>query len=417
MQKLKHEEDVLKSRCIHFRRCHCFLALISISWIILEIWTRQYSMMMLHLALLASSLLNIIVIMRYINQTSLEEMRDRVQMTLNSLSLIHMIICILTHIPMCLVFQKMTITPCVFILVALLPMIVFEPKDVHLMIPVQILCFGCMLLVRFVPLESIPILRNFYKTSPYMMNVDILACFSIFSIIMVLVHYLNQQYVLRSIELISMMNLKDSFISKVSHEIRTPLFGILGYAFELRKENLSEEQKNKAQVIENCANDILRIVNDILDFNKMRTDGFVLKKNCFDLPKMIKDTLTMHSASLKEKLLKFVHKSDELPKYVIGDELRLKQIIMNLMSNAIKYTHKGSITVKTSTANYNGDNFNFIFEIKDTGIGIKEGEISNLFLPFRQVHEENTGQASTGLGLAISKVLVNMMGFVKHIKI
>src|SRR5690606_7473585 len=117
-----------------------------------------------------------------------------------------------------------------------------------------------------------------------------LACFSIFSIIMVLVHYLNQQYVLRSIELISMMNLKDSFISKVSHEIRTPLFGILGYAFELRKGNLSEDQRSKAQVIENCANDILRIVNDILDFSKhqfvnvyeidkMRTDGFVLKKN------------------------------------------------------------------------------------------------------------------------------------------
>jgi len=206
---------------------------------------------------------------------------------------------------------------------------------------------------------------------------------------------------------------KSIFLANMSHELRTPLNGILGFTqiFKL-DQNLSDEQRSGIDVIHRSGEHLLSLITDILDLSKIEADRIELNPINFRLDTCLKNIIDLFKIRCKTKGLIFVYEAlSHLPKSVHADEKRLRQILINLLGNAIKFTKEGQITLK---AGYHNEQIRF--QVEDTGAGISEEEIMDIFKPFHQVGDKTLHAEGTGLGLTITKKLVEMMGGELHVK-
>ncbi|MHB1922124.1 MAG: ligand-binding sensor domain-containing protein, partial [Chitinophagaceae bacterium] len=206
---------------------------------------------------------------------------------------------------------------------------------------------------------------------------------------------------------------KSIFLATMSHEIRTPMNGVIGMASLLSETSLSEEQQEYAEVIRNCGESLLNVINDILDFSKIESGKLELDLESFDLRSCVEGVLDVFAGKASQIGLDLVYQIDyNVPSQVIGDELRLRQILLNLVGNAMKFTRSGEIFVGVHLHQKEvEDSLTLDFEVRDSGIGIPEDKIHRLFKAFSQVDSSTTRKyGGTGLGLAICVRLVELMG-------
>ncbi|MEZ5045759.1 MAG: ATP-binding protein [Chitinophagaceae bacterium] len=205
--------------------------------------------------------------------------------------------------------------------------------------------------------------------------------------------------------------LKEKFMANMSHEIRTPLNAIIGFTKRLDKTPTTNQQRQFLDVIQSSSSNLLRIVNDILDFSKIEADMLLIEKIPFFLPKLMKTLKTFFDDKAAEKNITFqILKENSVPNYLIGDQNRLYQILLNLLNNAIKFTEQGSIQLHIHQKEIIENTCILIFEIHDTGIGIPEHKLQSIFERFEQVDIDTTRKyGGTGLGLSIVKQLVHLM--------
>lgn len=203
---------------------------------------------------------------------------------------------------------------------------------------------------------------------------------------------------------------KSQFLANMSHEIRTPMNGILGMA-QLLIMNLQDEQKGMAMIIKTSGDNLLKIIDDILDISQIEVGKVRLSQDKFDIKMLVNEVDNLLNPLIIRKGLEYKSYIDhQITAQIIGDSGRLKQIIINLLGNAIKFTERGSIELSIVRGKVFQDRVQIIFSIKDTGIGIADDKIGQLFTYFTQGDDSVTKKyGGTGLGLAISKQLINMM--------
>ncbi|HBE59434.1 MAG TPA: hypothetical protein DEG17_17470 [Cyanobacteria bacterium UBA11149] len=251
-------------------------------------------------------------------------------------------------------------------------------------------------------------------------------------------------------------NAKSEFVANMSHELRTPLNGILGYVQILKREpNLSPKQLHGLAVIEQCGQHLLTLLNDILDLSKVEAGKMELCLSDFQFPHFLQGIIEMVQIRAEQKNLSFNFKPiSPLPTIVRGDERRLRQVLINLLGNAVKFTDRGKIIFKVgyltdseecqsgcpgeekekvltqkskqTSSRYTNKNHNSLlptspiqkmrFQIEDTGVGIASAKLAEIFLPFHQLGETSRQVEGTGLGLAISQRLVQLMGGQLHVE-
>ncbi|MEI6822639.1 MAG: ATP-binding protein [Bacteroidota bacterium] len=205
---------------------------------------------------------------------------------------------------------------------------------------------------------------------------------------------------------------KSRFLANMSHEIRTPLNHIVGMAEILKSTKLLPEQLDNLDIINTSANNLLSIINDILDFSKIEAGKMEISNEKFDLHKVVNDIIKLIKFKTDEKRIKLDLVIDsDVPITVIGDAVRLNQILLNLTNNSVKFTEKGSIGLTVKKLSEKDNILTFLFNVSDTGIGISPQMQEILFHEFTQEFSSNTRKyGGTGLGLAISKRLTEMMG-------
>lgn len=204
---------------------------------------------------------------------------------------------------------------------------------------------------------------------------------------------------------------KSDFLAKMSHEIRTPMNGIISMAENLFKGNLNHNQKEQVQIIRQSSDLLLNILNDILDFSKIEAGKMMLEEIPFNLSYELNITRDLFKPLADEKELKLITKIEpDVPEQLIGDPFRLRQVISNLVSNAIKFTHKGEIIIGVSLLERYNTALNLLFSIADTGIGIPKENLKKIFASFEQGNDSMARKyGGTGLGTTIAKQLVEMM--------
>lgn len=205
---------------------------------------------------------------------------------------------------------------------------------------------------------------------------------------------------------------KSTFLANMSHEIRTPMNAIYGMSELLLQGNAKEQEEEYLYTIQTSANHLLNIINDILDFSKVESGKLELVEDSYSFSSLIHSVANMIEIRAREKYLFFnTEISDDVPKTLYGDDGRIRQILINLLNNAVKFTKEGSILLEAHFEKTGEDEGRLCFSVKDSGIGIKDEDKERLFQAFEQVDKlKNKGMEGTGLGLSICKLLVDKMG-------
>ncbi len=211
---------------------------------------------------------------------------------------------------------------------------------------------------------------------------------------------------------------KSSFLSNMSHEIRTPINAVLGLDEMILRECKDTDILSYARDIQNAGKSLLSLVNDILDFSKIEAGKMEIIPTEYDLSSTINDLVNMIAKRAEDKGLELVLNIDKtIPHLLFGDEVRLKQCAVNILTNAVKYTEKGSVTLSISSEKTAGDTISLTVKVADTGIGIKEADIERLFTAFQRLDEKrNRTIEGTGLGMNIVQQLLSLMGSVLHVE-
>lgn len=206
--------------------------------------------------------------------------------------------------------------------------------------------------------------------------------------------------------------MKSQFLANMSHEIRTPINGIIGFLDLLQRTDLSSVQRDYIKEAKKAAEHLTGLVSDILDFSRIEAGKMNVEKTSFNPVKVIEEAVTLIIPKAYEKKLEVQIKIDPFVSLeVVGDPIRIVQVLGNLLSNSLKFTKQGVIVVSLCQENLNEQESSLIFTVEDSGIGIREEVLEQLFKPFTQADNSTTRvYGGTGLGLAISKELVRLMG-------
>jgi CheY-like chemotaxis protein len=204
---------------------------------------------------------------------------------------------------------------------------------------------------------------------------------------------------------------RGAFLAQMSHEIRTPLNAILGMSQLLELEAPTPKQLDRLRRIEEASHHLLGIVNDILDYSKVQAGGLHLEREAIDLSTLLDRSLSLVTEKARTKHLDLqVQVAEDVPRQLVGDGRRVEQILVNLLTNAVKFTHNGSVTVAVSSSTASDSRVVLQVEVIDTGIGVAPEELGQLFTPFRQLRQGHARTfGGTGLGLSISRQLARAM--------
>ncbi|NES05356.1 MAG: response regulator [Okeania sp. SIO2F4] len=205
---------------------------------------------------------------------------------------------------------------------------------------------------------------------------------------------------------------KSEFLANMSHELRTPLNGILGYAQILASAQLpSQKQRDGVNIIYQCGSHLLDLINDILERSKIEARKLELVPTALHFPSLLQSVVEMCKVRAEHKRINFIHQvSSRLPDGVVADDKRLRQVLINLLGNGIKFTERGSVTLAVDVLDISQTEVSLLFQVIDTGVGIAEEDMQQLFEAFEQVGVRHKQSEGTGLGLTISEQIVQLMG-------
>lgn len=205
---------------------------------------------------------------------------------------------------------------------------------------------------------------------------------------------------------------KNEFLANISHEIRTPMNAIVGFGYLFRKTEMSPKQKDYMDKIYHASSSLLTIINEILDYSNVESGKLIIENSPFTLSAILNDLTQLSSSACRNKGLDFsINVDSNVPDKLIGDPSRISQILRNIISNSIKFTASGGISVLITNTQQSDERAKLVFEIKDTGIGMSSEQLNNLFTSFSQADSSNTRKfGGIGIGLAISKRLTELMG-------
>lgn len=224
--------------------------------------------------------------------------------------------------------------------------------------------------------------------------------------------YKNREISMARDEAQNANKVKSQFLANISHEIRTPINGIKGFANLLTQTGLNSQQRRYAEIINQSTSDLSSIVNEVLDFSKIESDKVEIIEREFDLYELVESTRdSLFTVAMDKNIDLYLTIYSDTPQHLIGDKLRLKQILVNLIGNAIKFTDKGYVDITVHLEEQSDDQVMLKFKIRDSGIGISKENQKQLFQAFKQIESDTNRRFSgTGLGLVISKNLARLMG-------